>query len=219
MLKINGLSEKDLGIVIAEPSAILGRAPLRFEEIEIEGADGTRIETLGYQNSLKSWVIQIVDLSKIDLILSTFTGRQRIDYKGRYAWCTFLEGFNLERMVFLQRGTINFSRDPFWIIDEDFESIYKNDGNVVSKPIIKLSKTTSSEVTIRVNDVQFKYTFGVDPYVEIDCESKNASYNNLLRNMNLEIDWSFPELNPGINDVEIISGDAIVTMKRRSRWL
>lgn len=91
-----------------------------------------------------------------------------------------------------------------------------NEGNIYSKPTIKL--TGSGTVDMSINGTRFKYTF-TDPYVEIDCDRMKETYNGLSRSRNIELGLEYPHLIPGNNPVVIYSGICTIQMKRKDRWL
>lgn len=220
MIKFNGLSEKELGVVIEEPTRILGRAPLKTEITTIDGRDSNIVDYLGYEPFKTSLDFQILDINKIDLLFETLTGKLRLDYDGKYSFINTYDAINLERMAFLRKFSISVHRDPFWRIDDDFVEDFSNTGNVASKPILRFVKKENSSLDVTVSGIRFKYTFNEqDTYVDIDCESKNAMYDGLSRNRNLEIGWDFPIFHPGENVVTIHSGDALILCKRKDLWL
>ena len=102
---------------------------------------------------------------------------------------------------------------------EDTDEKVENQGNIYSKPIIRLEKTVFKEVEIAINGIRFKYNFEEDDYVEIDCEEMTVQYEGLDRNRRLVIDFEFPKLKEGNNDIVMYSGDCIIKFKRKDRWL
>ena len=95
-----------------------------------------------------------------------------------------------------------------------------NLGNVVSVPIIKLTKTNYDKVELAINDVRFIYNFKDDENVEMDCKEKTIKYNNLNRNRQIEIGYEFPKLKPKENnEIKFYSGDCIVEILRKDMWL
>ena len=95
----------------------------------------------------------------------------------------------------------------------------KNNGNIQSRPIIKITKVNDEKIDVSINGIRFKYDFKSDKYVEIDCVEKEVKYEGLNRNRQLEIDYEFPSLNIGNNEILAHSGDCIIEMKRKDRWL
>ena len=94
-----------------------------------------------------------------------------------------------------------------------------NEGNVYSRPILRLEKTICNEVDIMIENVRFQYDFNDEEYVEIDCEEKEVKYEGLNRNRKIQIGYEFPKLKAGENDIKMYGGDCIVKAKRKDRWL
>ncbi len=219
-MKFNGLSESDLGILIEEPSEILGRAGVQYEEINIEGMDGSIFGELGFKTVDKSMIIQVIDPSKLDLILRTFKGEVIIEYNQRITTGWFYDHINVERMVFLNKMKVNYKRNPFWhVTNDDFTENLRNNGNVYSRPLIKLTRTNDDVVELTIGGIRFKYDFNGENHVIIDCENKTATREGISRNRNLEIGWDFPTFNPGENTLIQHLGNCNVQVKRKDRWL
>lgn len=103
-------------------------------------------------------------------------------------------------------------------IEETTEKI-ENEGNIYSRPMLRLEKTSYNNVDIEIAGTRFQYNFNDEEYVEIDCEEKTALYEGLNRNRKLEIGYEFPKLLPGENDIKMHEGDCIIKAKRKDRWL
>lgn len=95
----------------------------------------------------------------------------------------------------------------------------KNEGNIESRPILRLEKTIADSVELTINNCRFKYNFNNEEYVEIDCEEKEVQYEGLNRNRQIEIGYDFPILNVGNNDIKMHLGDCIIKVLRKDRWL
>ena len=107
------------------------------------------------------------------------------------------------------------SLDYFAVTDEKI----KNEGNIQSRPLLRLEKTVSEAVELTINNVRFKYNFKNEEYVEIDCENKEVKFEGLDRFRNIEIGYEFPKLNVGENKIVMHSGDCIIKVLRKDRWL
>ena len=121
------------------------------------------------------------------------------------------------------KNVTNITTDSKAILDLDYFTItnekIKNEGNIQSRPILRLEKTVSEAVEITINNVRFKYNFNDDKYVEIDCENKTVEYEDLNRNRNIAIGYDFPKLNIGNNEIIMNDGDCIIKVIRKDRWL
>lgn len=103
-------------------------------------------------------------------------------------------------------------------LEETTEKI-ENEGNIYSRPILRLEKTSYNNVDVEIAGTRFQYNFNDEEYVEIDCEEKAALYEGLNRNRKLEIGYEFPKLSPGENDIKMNERDCIIKAKRKDRWL
>jgi phage-related protein len=219
MFKFRGISSNQMKVIIREEDFI-ARASQRFEEIAIDGSDGTILIPLGYGQVQKELDVQIIDVNKIDDILSWLNGEGELEFNGRVSKAYFYDGFDVNRFVTLKRAKISYIRDPFWYkVNDSYVSVTTsviNEGNIYSKPTVKLSG--SGIVDLSINGIRFKYTF-TDPYVEIDCEKMKETYEGLPRSRNIEIGLDYPYLTPGDNPIVIHSGTCTIQMRRKDRWL
>jgi len=211
-------------VIVEEETEFLAKAPLRYDTTEIDGKDGLLYEELGYENIDRPITIQILDNSKLDDILGWLNGYGDFEYNNRITKARFYDEIEPERKATIKIAKFNFIRDPFWYKATDnyttITTTVKNDGNISSRPIIRLEKGEDESIDITIGEVRFTYTFPTgDTYVEIDCEEMEATYENLLRNRQLAIGYNFPLLPVGESTVTIHSGDATVKVKKKDRWL
>lgn len=132
------------------------------------------------------------------------------------------EAYNKLQNVLSYYNEINVFTDKallvFKYIADTTEKI-ENEGNVYSRPILRLEKTICNEVDIMIEDVRFQYDFNDEEYVEIDCEEKEVKYEGLNRNRKIQIGYEFPKLKVGENKIKMYGGDCIIKAKRKDRWL
>ncbi len=224
MFKFKGISSTDMQVVIEEEEHFIARAAQRYETIEIEGRDGAIFNKLGYSYIERPIYVQCLNIEKIDDILAWLNGEGEFEYKGRKTIVRFYSQLEPQRNACIRIIDTIFIRNPFWYkASDEFVTVTKNvtnDGNIESRPIIRMEKGTTNEVDISINDIRFKYTFkNNETYVEIDCEEKEAQYEGLNRNRQLQIGYEFPKLNTGSNSITINSGNCTIKMKRKDRWL
>lgn len=223
MFKFKGISSKDMQVVIEEEEHFIAKAQQRYEAIEIEGKDGALFEELGYSYIERPIYVQCLNIDKIDDILEWLNGSGEFEYKGRVTIARFYSELEPQRNACIRIIDTTFIRNPFWYKTNDnyveITNNIQNCGNIESRPIIKLEKTTSNEVDITINGTRFKYNFGQDTYVEIDCEEKTIKYDGFNRNRQIEITYDFPKLKTGNNTVTINSGNCNIKIKRKDRWL
>lgn len=223
MFKFKGILSDDMRVVIEEEEHFLAKASKRVESTFIDGRDGEILEFYNYLNVERPIKVQILDNNKLDNIFSWLDGEGEFEYKDRVTTAYFHQTIEPIRSASIKIADFMFTRAPFWYKkNDDFiivENYVINEGSIYSKPIIRLEKNTSDEIDITVAGVRFKYVFNDEQYVEIDCEEMNAYFNGLLRNSNLEIGYDFPVLNVGTNSITINSGDCIIKIKKKDRWL
>lgn len=223
MFKFKGISNVDMKVVIEEEEHFLAKAQQRVESTFVDGRDGEIIEFYNYLNIERPIKVQILDNNKLDDIFAWLDGKGVLEYKNRVTTAYFTQAIEPIRTSSIKIADFMFTRAPFWYKkDDDYITVSNsviNDGNVYSKPIIRLEKGTINEIDITVASIRFKYNFNGEEYVEIDCEEMNAYFDGLLRNKQLEIGFDFPILNVGSNDIVINTGDPIIKIKRKDRWL
>ena len=99
MFKFKGISSKEMGVVVEEEDYFLSKASSRYENIDIDGRDGSLFNELGYTNIDISMDIQILNPDKIDDIYNWLNGSSEFEYKGRKTTAFFYNDISLQRMV------------------------------------------------------------------------------------------------------------------------
>lgn len=222
MFKFKGISSEEMQVVVEEEEHFIARAAQRHEIIEIEGRDGALFEEQGYSYVERPIYVQCLNINKIDDILVWLDGEGEFEYKGRTTIARFYSQLEPQRSACIRIIDTTFIRDPFWHkANEEYIEVTDNiinEGNIKSRPILRLEKNADDEVEITINDVRFKYNFGEETYVEIDCENKTIKYEGLNRNRQIKIGYEFPKLNVGNNSIIFNSGTCIIKVKRKDRW-
>lgn len=224
MFKFKGISSDEMGVVTEDEEIFIAKASKRYETIDIEGKDGSIYNELGYLDIDRSIKIQILDINKLDKIFSWLDGVGILEYKDRVSRARFYSTIEPIRAACIKIAEFSFIREPFWYKkDDEFISVNSNivnEGNVTSRPVIRLEKVNTHSIDLTINNVRLKYTFPEnEEYVEINCEDINVLYNNLNRFKQLEMEFEFPYLKPGENTIIIHEGDAVIKIKRKDRWL
>lgn len=222
MFKFKGISSQDMQVVVEEEEHFIARAAQRYEVTEIEGKDGAIFNELGYSYVERPILVQCLNVEKVDDIMAWLNGEGEFEYKGKVTTARFYSQLEPQRVACIKIIDTMFIRDPFWYKSNDeyveISDYVENVGNIVSRPIIKLTKTTSNSVDININEVRFVYNF-LDDFVEIDCETKSVKYNGLNRSRKIEIGYEFPKLEVGRNLIIKNSGNCKIEVKRKDRWL
>jgi phage-related protein len=224
MFKFKNKTSTEMKVIVEEETEFLAKAPQKTEIIEIDGRDGAIFNELGYGVVERPIKIQILDDTKFDDILGWLNGEGTFEYNNRVTTARFYNEIEPKREANIKVASFNFIRDPFWYKATDnyvtVTTKVTNEGNIASRPIIKLEKGEDESIDVTIGGVRFTYTFLTDDtYVEIDCEEMTATYNGLLRNRQLSIGYNFPLLPVGESTVTIHSGDATVKVKKKDRWL
>jgi phage-related protein len=224
MFKFKDKTSTEMKIIVEEESEFLAKAPQRYDRIEIDGRDGAIYNELGYGNIERPITVQILDNTKLDDILGWLNGYGDFEYNNRVTKARFYNEIEPKREANIKVASFNFIRDPFWYKATDnyvtVTTKVTNEGNIASRPIIKLEKGEDESIDITIGGIRFTYTFlEDDTYAEIDCEEMEATYEGLNRNRQLSIGYDFPLLPVGESDVTIHSGDATVKVKKKDRWL
>lgn len=223
MFQFKGISSQDMQVIVAEEEHFIARAAQRYEITEIEGRDGAIFEPQGYSYIERPILVQCLNINKIDMILQWLNGEGEFVYKGRKTIARFYTEIEPQRSASIRIIDTTFIRDPFWIkADDDFieiDNIAYNGGNIESRPIIRLEKSSSNTVDITINKIRLKYNFNNEEYVEINCEEKTVLYDNLIRNRQIEMGYEYPFLNVGENKIIINGGNAKIKIKNKDRWL
>lgn len=223
MFKFKGISSTDMQVVIEEEEHFISRAAKRYEVIEIEGKDGAIFDEQGYSYVERPIYVQCLNINKIDDILAWLNGEGEFEYKERKTIARFYSELEPQREACIRIIDTNFIRDPFWYKkDDNYITVTNNvinEGDIYSRPIIRLEKQENDFVDITIGGIRFNYNFNEDTYVEIDCEEKTITYEGLNRNRQIEINYDFPILNVGENAIIKHTGDATIKIKRKDRWL
>lgn len=223
MFKFKGISSNDMKVVIEEEEHFLAKAAQKYEVTDIEGRDGAIYDELGYSDINRPIKVQILDVSKLDDILVWLNGEGEFEYKDRKTTARFYNELEPERNACVKIIDTNFIRAPFWYKKIDnyvtVTNAVTNEGNIASRPTIRLEKGNSNDVELTIGSVRFVYHFKGETYVEIDCEQMSILYNGLRRNRQIEIGYQFPKLEIGNNIITKHSGDATIKIKRKDRWL
>lgn len=222
MFKFKNFSSEEMGVVVEEITDILGKAAQRTLVTEVIGYDGAREVPMGYERINRSLTLILMKPEKLDEVLSWLNGYGVLEYQGRKTHASFYNSIEPERFSSKIKIECKFLRDPLWFEDNDFETTINeviNRGNVPSAPLIKLIKGAETSCELSIAGVRFKYNFGSDSSVLIDCKEKNATFNGFRRNRQLEIDFEFPILQPGTNRIIVHTGSPTIQFKYKDVYL
>ena len=219
MFYIDNISSEDL-MIYASNEDFLSRAPINYEEIQIDGKHGSQFIEKNYMNKVGSTKIYLQS-DNLDELFPLFTGKHELKVNDRVTEIYFYDILETSRYSKHNAFGVNYIRAPFWYKAEDDFVLctdkVTNEGNVESQPIIKL--VGSGKVDVTVGTVRFVYDFGDETEVIIDCKEMKETYDGLSRSKNMEIGFKYPVLVPGDNLITVNSGDVEIYIKRKDAWL
>lgn len=220
MFYLDGISAEEIG-VIAEEEDFFSPASMDYDEIVIEGKNGSMFVEKGYRNVINAIKLYITDKNNIDYAKQMFNGKRTLRIGDKETIFRFYGDKKLARFGSIHTMNMNYIRAPFWYKAEDDYVLctnkVTNEGNVESQPIIKL--VGSGKVDVTVGTVRFVYDFGDETEVIIDCKEMTEMYDGLSKSKNMEIGFKYPVLVPGDNVVTVNGGDVEIYIKRKDAWL
>lgn len=105
-----------MGVYVREEN-FLGKAPLKYDEIEIDGRDGAEIVPLGYRNFSGTLNDVVITKNNFDEVLNWLNGSGELIYMGKKTRIHFLDAYQIAKHK--KTFSIPFIREPFWYKLED----------------------------------------------------------------------------------------------------
>lgn len=222
-------SESIEGLLICELPPI-SKPKMRIKETVIDGVDGSFIEELGYESYDKTMKIGLTRDYDIDEVMDYFNGEGNLIFSNeddKLYKAKIINQIDYQRLLRFKTANVTFRVQPFKystsevskkadITDETSINVYNN-GNVVSKPQIKIYGTGVINFKLEGRTI-FIYTFSSDDtYVVIDSDKQDAYVGSILKNRFMNGD--FPIFQKGKNT---ISWDGTITkieISNYSRWI
>jgi predicted phage tail component-like protein len=222
-------SESIEGLLICELPPI-SKPKMRIKETVIDGVDGSFIEELGYESYDKTMKIGLTRDYDIDEVMDYFNGEGNLIFSNeddKLYKAKIINQIDYQRLLRFKTANITFRVQPFKysaseiskkidITDETSINFYNN-GNVESKPQIKIYGTGVINFKLE-GRIIFTYTFSSDDtYVVIDSDKQDAYVGSILKNRFMNGD--FPIFQKGKNT---ISWDGTITkieISNYSRWI
>lgn len=222
-------SESIEGLLICELPPI-SKPKMRIKETVIDGVDGSFIEELGYESYDKTMKIGLTRDYDIDEVMDYFNGEGNLIFSNeddKLYKAKIINQIDYQRLLRFKTANVTFRVQPFKystsevskkvdITDETSINFYNN-GNVESKPQIKIYGTGVINFKLEGRTI-FTYTFSSDDtYVVIDSDKQDAYVGSILKNRFMNGD--FPIFQKGKNT---ISWDGTITkieISNYSRWI
>lgn len=222
MFLLDNISAKDIG-VMAEDETFLSRAPINYEEIEIEGKHGSDFIEKNYSNLVGSLKLFLVDATKLDFAKEMFTGLRTLTHNERITTIRFYDVNEISRLGNIKVLSVKYTRAPFWHkADDEYvlcESTVTNEGNTVSYPSIKLVGVANQLVDLTIGKIRFTYKFDNHNEVFIDCAEQTETCEGLSKSKQINIGYEYPTLMPGENWITVHSGTVQVYFMKKDAWL
>ena len=222
-------SESIEGLLICELPPI-SKPKMRIKETVIDGVDGSFIEELGYESYDKTMKIGLTRDYDIDEVMDYFNGEGNLIFSNeddKLYKAKIINQIDYQRLLRFKTANVTFRVQSFKystseiskkvdITDETSINFYNN-GNVESKPQIKIYGTGVINFKLEGRTI-FTYTFSSDDtYVVIDSDKQDAYVGSILKNRFMNGD--FPIFQKGKNT---ISWDGTITkieISNYSRWI
>ena len=222
MWKFKGISSEDMDIVASELD-FTAKAPQRINQVNVDGKNESQYNPLGYEEVDIDVFLQLLDPTRESEVYAWLNGEGMLEYAGKISKAYFYGSFQLTRDASIKTGKVKFMRSPFWhsAIDE-FTTITTsviNAGTTPAQPLLRFEKVASQTFDITIGGVRFQYDFGSDTFVEIDCGTGSVTFDGLYRFNQVAIGFDLPILPVGINIVTLHSGDPVIKIKQKDRWL
>ena len=222
-------SEEITGLLICELPPIT-KPKIKTKETHIDGVDGSVYEELGYESYDKTIKIGLRNNYDINEVIDYFTGEGNLvlsNESDKYYKARIIDSIDYERLLRFRTADIKFRVQPFKYSNEEGTKTFNitnetsvnvyNNGNLKSKPIIKI--TGSGTIEFKQEDVSiFSYTFQTDDtYVVIDSDKQDAYVGTTLKNRNMY--GEFPILKTGKNTISWTGTITKIEVSNYSRWL
>lgn len=224
----NGKKSSDVPGLIILSLPPISKPQTRTEIIEIDGADGDIIQSLGYKSYTKTISIGLTRNYDIDEVIKYFSGSGILTLSNesdKYYYAQIIDSIDFDKLINFKTASIKFHVQPYKyklnesnvelnITTED-ELIVNNQGLAVSNPIITMYG--SGLVELSINGVK---TFSVNidsEFIVIDSMNQEAYKNTSLKNRNMI--GEFPKLLPGNNKITWNGTLTKIIVNPKSRWL
>ena len=214
-LRFNNICSEELGIIVVEgPPEVLAQE--EYEEIIIEGRNGTLIENKGtFPNIEKSFILTTIDLDQdIDLMVEKIK-TWLFNIKDNKLLYAIPNRYNIVKKVIIDEDikttfeeygdfTVKFICEPFYydLLKKDItvtekETKVYNNGDFNSSPIIIIYGTgdlqlTINNTTVQINNVDERVLLDSKLFLCLDKDNNNKS---------IDMIGNFPTLDIGENTI------------------
>jgi predicted phage tail component-like protein len=213
----NDIRSDDMGIIVENIPPII-KPPGRYNLIEVDGNDNTRVELLGYKAYEKPIPIGLKD-TDINRVLDWLGGAGKLILSNeldKYYDAFILEQIDYERALRFRKATVNFLVQPYKHAtgEEETESrMLINQGNVDCLPLMTIYGSGAADVLI--NGIK-ACSVTISEYITLDSEEQEA-YKGLIMQNRVMV-GNFPRFAPGENELSFTGNVTNVKTLVRSRW-
>lgn len=214
-LIFNNICSEELGIIVVEgPPEVLAQE--EYEEISIEGRNGTLIENKGtFPNIEKSFILTTIDIDQDINLMIEKVKKWLFDIKDNKLLYSIENKYNIVKKVIIEEDIkttfeefgdfkVKFICEPFYynllekniIVTQKQTTIY-NSGDFTSAPKIIIYGTgdlqiTINDTTVQINNVDERVLLDSKLFLCLDKDNNNKS---------IDMIGNFPTLDVGENTI------------------
>lgn len=214
-LIFNNICSEELGIIVVEgPPEVLAQE--EYEEISIEGRNGTLIENKGtFPNIEKSFILTTIDIDQDINLMIEKVKKWLFDIKDNKLLYSIENKYNIVKKVIIEEDIkttfeefgdfkVKFICEPFYydLLKKDItvtekETKVYNNGDFNSSPIIIIYGTgdlqlTINNTTVQINNVDERVLLDSKLFLCLDKDNNNKS---------IDMIGNFPTLDIGENTI------------------
>ena len=195
-----GKSAKSMGVIMSDPWLFAGPA-WKYEEIEIEGRNGSVFLPMNLKDTSREITCTLLDPSKKDEVISWLSGEGEFSVKGRRTTGRIFDQIDFRRIGWdKETFTVPLLLSPLWYpADEGWAELTgsilgtecKNNGNYESYPIIKVEFTGGS------HDNRVIFYFNVRHAGSVQTDTVQITIDNRTAVAGFEFDTCYIDTRTG----------------------
>ena len=229
---INGKKSTTLNGLIITSLPPITKPRIRANLEEIAGVDGDTVNKLGYSAYDKQIGIGLSYDYNVDDIIEYFNTSGKITFSNepdKYYNFVTLNQIDFEKLIRFKTAKVTIHVQPFKYSNVESTKTYnfttnnqsltvRNNGNIYSKPIIKLYGSGTINLSINGTDV---LTIALNESIVLDTQSQNAydPETNDYLNRSIIGDLTSLYLQVGVNTLSWIGNVTKVEIDYCSRWI
>ena len=231
---INGRDSRLIEGLIITALPKITKPKMRVIAEEIDGRNGDIVTELGYSAYDKSFSIGLHGQYDVDLITKYLNTSGKITFSNepdKYYLFALYNQIDYEKLIRYKTAEVYIHCQPFKFALSEMEKTFtfsdvesgifqiRNNGNVYSKPTIKV--TGSGEIALSINNGQvLTMDLEADQTVIIDPVEMNAyALDGSLLNRKVYGDYDLIRLAVGQNSVSFTGEVTSISIEKYSRWI